>query len=315
MNSFFLTGIALALGVAAAPRPADTVADGTAEQPCADLTLEAGPVRVIVAPSLGGRVMAFHWDDGPNLFWTNPDPSNLLYQWKNHGGEKTWIGPQETWAPITGRTWPPPDTFDAQPYAVTGRTPTSATLLSGLDTNWNLRVERTIAVTSDALTITSRIIPAENAAFSRNVPPTHWAVAQFPPATRVDAHLVGLKRIHNGMDDSARLPDPIPLADDVVRFSFSDAAAVGKCGLDADRLVAEFPSGRLTMRQVVEDAVSSRDAPDRAQIFFGHHSGLPAEHAAYMELEFALPWPHATQTIRYTWDPSDNAAPPHPIRP
>lgn len=77
--------------------------------------------EVVVAPGIG-RVLHYGRRGGPNLFWTNPsapDFSRSLGGWKNWGGEKTWIWPQDGWAAATGASWPPPAAADNGPYGFT----------------------------------------------------------------------------------------------------------------------------------------------------------------------------------------------------
>lgn len=75
------------------------------------IALQAGPYRVVVVPSIGGRVMEYSLY-GQNPIWTNPQLHGKvqpldLKTWWNYGGYKTWPAPQSKWS------WPPDPMLDA----------------------------------------------------------------------------------------------------------------------------------------------------------------------------------------------------------
>ena len=266
------------------------------------IVLENGAVCAVVVPAFGGRVMSLQFAGGPNLLWTNPRPDNLMWHWRNHGGEKTWIGPQESWEALGGKTWPPPAFFDAAPYVVTRRSPTSVVLLSPADTNWNLRVSRTAEVLPDRLRVTSELLPAGDVPATRL---TNWSVVQLPPPPRVAVRLTGRKRLANGMGEDKPLPAPARLANDTQLFDLRHAVASGKCSFDADLFLVEVPGGQFEIRQFGEPPEDDDLAiPDRAQLYFGARTDLPPNYEPYIEVEFALPHPASRQQIEYRFIPT-----------
>lgn len=117
------------------------------------IVLSNGAARVVIVPDIA-RVMEFDLIDkqgqvvrGP--FWNHPAiDKNLpadVEGWKNYGGDKAWPSPQSDWPKVAGRSWPPPDGFDATSFAATiqGR---RVQLLSPADAIYGVRVRRTISL-------------------------------------------------------------------------------------------------------------------------------------------------------------------------
>jgi hypothetical protein len=83
------------------------------------LVISNGTAEIVVVPAIG-RIMQFHFVNGPGIFWENlalygkpPQPDSA--EWINFGGDKTWPAPQSDWPKRIGRGWPPPATFDSVP--------------------------------------------------------------------------------------------------------------------------------------------------------------------------------------------------------
>ena len=81
--------------------------------------LSNGQVEAVVVPKVG-RIMQFGFKNGENTFWENtqvygkaPNIKSEEWGYFGAGGDKTWPAPQSEWEKITGRGWPPPDTFDS----------------------------------------------------------------------------------------------------------------------------------------------------------------------------------------------------------
>ena len=77
--------------------------------------LTNGAVAAIVVPAIG-RVMSFGKIGGPNLIWNAQASQIAKTGWKNYGGDKTWLSPQENWPSVNGsKSWPPDEALDGQP--------------------------------------------------------------------------------------------------------------------------------------------------------------------------------------------------------
>lgn len=111
--------------------------------------------EVIIVPSIG-RIMQFGFAGSSdadataqNVLWNNPsigaNQKPDVEGWINFGGDKVWPAPQSDWPKITGKPWPPPKTFDSVPYteSIEGD---QVLLLSPVDSNYGIRVRRTIAI-------------------------------------------------------------------------------------------------------------------------------------------------------------------------
>ena len=81
------------------------------------VALTAGPYRLVVAPSIGGRIIDYS-RNGVGPIWINPAERGRVRPldpkaWHNYGGYKTWPAPQSKWG------WPPDPLLDAAPANVT----------------------------------------------------------------------------------------------------------------------------------------------------------------------------------------------------
>ena len=91
--------------------------------------LDNGAVHVVVVPGIA-RVMAFGRSAAENLLWQHAD---FLGQdadlpkgpWKNFGGAKLWVAPQQAWE------WPPDLNMDQGPCKVVGRASSTGIGLKG----------------------------------------------------------------------------------------------------------------------------------------------------------------------------------------
>lgn len=76
-----------------------------------------GIVEVMVVPKIG-RIMSYRFVDGENILWENEKWFGKLRkdaranEWANFGGDKVWPAPQDQWAKVMGRSWPPDEAFD-----------------------------------------------------------------------------------------------------------------------------------------------------------------------------------------------------------
>jgi hypothetical protein len=118
--------------------------------------LENAFARVGVSPSMG-RVTWFGLRGGENLLWINPEtletpPDGDPRTWVNYGGDKTWIGPQNSWRYFLphGRQWPPDGHHDGAAWEVAERDARGLTLVSPVSPWPGLQIRRTLALAADA---------------------------------------------------------------------------------------------------------------------------------------------------------------------
>ena len=268
MKNTFMTGtggVAPLLAVAAIAAMAG-FADGQR------LVLENNGFRAEIAPGLGGRVSFYAAAGESNALWF-AEADAPVEGWLNHGGEKTWIGPQSSWKRLSGKGWPPPPFFDQARYEVAGsrRGQSAVVLASPADAESGLRVVREIELLPDgSLQVASRL---ETCGDSQSVPVGGlllWSVAQIvlPDEVRaVDgagsaARLVpeGEKRLHGGLGPaplSARVGAMRIVAEAVGAEGASAAVYFTGTNAPPDRRYAELefsaPAGKgLTVRYRLE---------------------------------------------------------------
>lgn len=245
----------------------------------------------IVAPGLGGRVIAFHPANAPAgaaLFWANPLRDIDQVGWPNIGGEKTWIGPQEFWSEmIGGSSWPPPTYFDQGRFHVwPGAASNSMTMLSPAPTGFACPfvVERAISLRGGTLSIEASLRPAPGADTTRPIDDyIAWSVAQVPHSEHIAVRTLPPARLRN------TLPEPSDAGDGILLFDLTDFTNRGKAFFDADAIAVELAGGALVARRV-----PSSDDPDPESVPFPEHaraelfSGWAGNHSdvRYLELEF-----------------------------
>lgn len=294
---FVSIGIAVCLSSGCAKHP---------ESPT-EIVFQSDVLRAVVRPDLGGRVMSLQAHGFDNMLWTNKIVQVPLYGWINRGGEKSWIGPQESWKKCTGKTWPPPLAFDFNPYQVITQTTSSVTLRSGIDTNFNLAVQREVKLSGNTLIITSKLIPENQVSVNPELPIANWSVAQLPHAETVYVRLCGQKRFSNGSEKDKTLSPPTSVADhpDILAFSLTGIQVSGKGFFDADMFGLEVPGGCLLITQEVEQAHDTDPTiPERAQFYVGSKNDMPPGYEDYMELEFSQSYPDSEQRVSYTFIPT-----------
>lgn len=116
--------------------------------------LSNAQVEAVVVPKVG-RIMQFRFKNGESTFWENtqvygktPNIKSEEWGYFGAGGDKTWPAPQFEWEKITGRGWPPPDTFDSLP--VKARVNRSeVTLISPIDPFYGIRIYRKITLKAE----------------------------------------------------------------------------------------------------------------------------------------------------------------------
>ncbi len=256
---------------------------------------DATGAAAVVAPAAGGRILAFRPAGASgNVLWNPPPGDSILYGWENHGGEKTWIGPQARWRGMAGKGWPPPAFFDQDAYEVLpGASAAAATILSPAPEGGDcpFRVERAVSLSNGVLRVASRLVPAPGSGSADGADEfIAWSVAQTPFARRVAVRTAPPARILNG-EGGDPLPEPAAAGGGVLVFDLAplEGLSNAKACFDADAIAAELAGGTLVARRV-----ATPDDPDPASVPFPEHArtelfagGLETDPAKrYLELEF-----------------------------
>lgn len=107
--------------------------------------LTDGRSEAVIVPSLG-RVMRWGKIGGPNLLWNAPGVSKNPADWKNYGGDKTWLSPQSSWKTLHGsNNWPPDTAFDGTPQSASVLTGGKLKLVSNTSPRIGIRLERVMS--------------------------------------------------------------------------------------------------------------------------------------------------------------------------
>lgn len=255
-----------------------------------------------VAPSLGGRVLSFVPARAPgNLFWNGPAES--MGGWRNHGGEKTWIGPQGLWPSVNGGpSWPPPLFFDQTPFSSDPAAPAEARAVSMRSAEPGrfqcpFGVERRVSLEGGTLAVEANLVPRADGAVPKArrglkaLPKTDdgwhvWSVAQVKYGRRAAIRTAAPWRYDGPGGDGSPLRQIS--SDGVFRvLEIADDEAKGKIFFDGDAIAIEYPEGSLVARRIPsEDDIAGPEftlhAP--AQLFTGYHDD--PENWRYLELEF-----------------------------
>ncbi len=98
--------------------------------------LTRGPISVTVLPELGGRVASVTLN-GEEVLRTERDEADLTW------GSTAWTSPQSDW------NWPPPATFDSEPFEVTRLEEHNVVLTSAVDPATRLQMTKRIRLGPD----------------------------------------------------------------------------------------------------------------------------------------------------------------------
>ena len=167
------------------------------------LLLEAGSIRAVVLPALGGRLISlrhgereFLWHDRrlldeafrPRVPVVPAPPGAPMAAWQNWGGDKSWPAPQATGEHDDGWHGPPDPVLDGGPYRVVDRVVdragrTAVELRSGTDPRTGLEQTRAIEVHDGGVRVTTTITNRSEAAV-RHAP---WEVMQVAVSAEDEA--------------------------------------------------------------------------------------------------------------------------------
>jgi len=165
--------------------------------------------RVTVVPAIG-RVMGFDFaeagaapEQGP--FWSHPQLGPALVPdgegWINHGGDRAWPAPQSDWPRFSGRGWPPPATFDAQPYTASVQQ-SAVEMVSAVDPAYGIRVHRRVSLVEEGLLIDTRYEKVQGDPVRVAV----WTISQLDPPERMFVRLPAASTFAGGFH--SQLPAP-----------------------------------------------------------------------------------------------------------
>jgi len=251
--------------------------------------LTDGKSEAVVVPSLG-RVMRWGKVGGPNLLWNAASVSKNPSDWKNYGGDKTWLSPQSYWKVMHGSdNWPPDKSFDGTPHEAMVLTGGSLKLESRTSPRIGIRLERVMGFNEQGeFVIEQRAIKVAG-------PPIRvglWSISQsdapdavFLPASPTSAYRNGFYVFpgYTAQVQGAQVSDNV--------FSILPRATGGgiKFGVDAPNASLVAVKGSVAwLEQAAKPAGQYPDGADGA--------GFPVEtyvngskEAPYVELELCGP--------------------------
>lgn len=274
--------------------------------PDARVLKDSTGAEAVIAPQYGGRVMSFTTVDAKrNLFWNAPAGAIDLNGWKNHGGEKSWIGPQNLWSAIKkGRSWPPPAHFDSASFKVRDTGEGGADSIS-MDSPFAsggdacpYGVHRSVSLENGTLRVVSRLVSAPEAPDPEAGLPAEenewhvWSIAQVPWSAEVALRKTGLGRLNDGGSIErgvfAVRGAPAPESS-VTTLAIDPDAVSGKLFFDGDAIAVGYPDGALVAHRIA-GAGDTLDYPfpkhGRAQLYTGWHGKRDEGGEKYLELEF-----------------------------
>ncbi len=272
-------------------------------------SLTNGVLRADFRPEWGGRLMFFGKTDGVNALWTAPGNATLTNDWKNVGGEKTWVGYDEKWRDVdpAHRRWPPPVFFDSDPFDVVALSPTSIVMRSRPGGGgWGVLVEREAVLREDRLLLTSRLVPTGGEISLPREDLWNWSVVQIPyvssvlavPADGTAFSLDAPELKHDGVSvETVCSSDPGATE---LKLNFDRKTMHSKVGFDSDSLRARTPAGLLVLsHKAAPEFLAGRARGLRAMVCRASSDYLPEETRDYLELEFSCTGAGSEQTVEF----------------
>jgi len=249
-------------------------------------------IHAIIVPAAGGRIASFGQAGGPNLLWVNTAVKDAD-SWKNWGGDKVWIWPQDDWQALGGQAWPPPGGSDQAAYTATVKQQTDrvvVTLESPEVTGFGVKVRRTITLPADKpeLIVENVLLTAGKPVAT---PLASWTVTQIPKPRTVVARRVADSPLPDAAKTLLTRPWPGKLvAKDNLLIITPSATESGKLGLDIDALGAVV-GGQLLVQRLVLPAEQGLTAGERGQLYTEPDvaADRPESVGAYVELEWTGP--------------------------
>ena len=250
--------------------------------------------EVVVAPGIG-RVLHYGSPGGSNLFWTNPrapDFSASLGGWKNWGGEKVWIWPQDGWAAATGASWPPPAAADNGPYEFTVLSD-GVRMVSPAVSGYGVRVVKEITMptaSGSRVDYETWLEPTGNAT---NVAPfSVWMIVQVPlRGAELFSRVSFPERDWVELGSDHALPKGMRIgATKVIKLN-RDKVVWMKSGTEGDAFAVRRGGTVFTLTQTGIGTPSGIRFGDRLQVCTSPDvsSCFPDEGGPYAELEFTMP--------------------------
>jgi hypothetical protein len=248
--------------------------------------LSNGQVEAVIVPKVG-RIMQFRFKDGEGTFWENdqvygkaPNIKSEEWGYFGAGGDKTWPAPQSEWEKITGRSWPPPATFDSIP--VTAKVNHSeVTLIYPIDSFYGIGVYRKI--TLDPQKPIMRITTTYEKVNGKPKDISVWTVTQLRDPIAIYAALPQPSIFAEGYNkQSENLPANLKVVNGILSLT-RDRHKSHKIGCDASTLlwVGEKVALRMDSPRVL--GVNYPDNNSSAEIYTN------LDPKAYVEIEFLSP--------------------------
>lgn len=252
-------------------------------------------IEAVVAPERGGRLMHYSRTGQPNLLWTAADMSGgepgLLGGWKNWGGEKSWLWPQEAWKTLAGRDWPPLHEMEQAAYTpakihdgFSGVAFTSPRMAA-----FSSKLVRTFSLDRKGTTLRIHATLEQDAP---SVPPVSlWSVVQVPTPKEIRVEFVPPGRLVPQDEKNAEVLRFEGTRDGTCRVAVLQKPASTKYFGDFDRFLIDTPQGCLCVAQKLDDArLAELEHGGYADVYRGQvYKSQFAGADDYTELEFAAP--------------------------
>jgi hypothetical protein len=256
--------------------------------------LTDGKTEAIVVPALG-RLMSFQRVGGENWLWENRAAAKMPgEQWKNWGGDKTWLAPQSRWKQYGSKTgWPPPREWDGEPFQSQILSGGKLKIWGPVSPATGLRISRVFYHDENGDFVVEQTVSKVRGA---PVEASIWSVAQVASADLSAAFLPraensGYKNGFRWLDKKPNAEiNPAPLSLSLNLLQVAPANVAYKIGTDAPR--AAIAAVRGSDALILKAARGDGNYPDGET----PGSGLPVEffnsgnaQSGYVELELLSP--------------------------
>ena len=249
-------------------------------------TISNGQVQLKVDQQLG-RIVFYGFVGGRNVLWVNSEaknPAYILGGWKNWGGEKIWVWPQEYW------NWPPPE---PQAGYQVGKSDDGKSLVmtSAPLPTVGVRIVRqiTLAPTGSEVVLTTHLEPVD---VKDPRPIAAWSITQVAQPKQLLARIPNPTNRHRYL---SRTPgdgvDAVSIADRLVELKRADGFDSSKTFLDADLFAAVYDDVVFLQKQVAVQQEGAWKPDGRGQIYYHLRNphNIPPTLPTYIEVEWTAP--------------------------
>lgn len=248
-------------------------------------------IECTIQPQIG-RMMQLSFVGGENMLWIDPKAEENApgeFSWKNYGGLKIWLWPQNDWKKIYGKGWPPPKEMDIGPYSFE-LIPNGVRLTSPIIPGYQMQIVQDFIIPDDASPIVMHTVMLKQGSICEKNSDACiglWLVAQVPTTNNeIFAELSSIdSKLYPLDNNDAVIKESV--GGDLYKLSQQNENAKAKSGMIGRKFVLKTANGSSCTFVRKGDA-ALHNPGEEMQLFFSPKvaDDFSPDAGPYAELEF-----------------------------